>query len=62
MSDHLMIKDARGGRGEAMDTTTRERDIVKEVIQRYAQFKPSHGDIRLGKHNCLRKVQNIRSM
>ncbi len=37
----------RGGRGEAIDTTTRERDIVKQVIQRYAQFKPSHGDIRL---------------
>jgi hypothetical protein len=33
--------------GEAMDTSTRERDIVKQVIQRYAQFKPSHGDIRL---------------
>jgi hypothetical protein len=30
-----------------MDTSTRERDIVKQVIQRYAQFKPSHGDIRL---------------
>ncbi len=27
-----------------MDTTTREQDIVKQVIQRYAQFKPSHGD------------------
>jgi hypothetical protein len=24
-----------------MDTTTRERDIVKQVIQRYAQFKPA---------------------
>jgi hypothetical protein len=30
-----------------MDITTGERDIVKQVIQRYAQFKPSHGDIRL---------------
>jgi hypothetical protein len=30
-----------------MDTSTRERDIVKQVIQRYAQFKPSHGDIQL---------------
>jgi len=30
-----------------MDTTTTERDIVKQVIQRYAQFKPSHGNIRL---------------
>ncbi|MGB7442118.1 MAG: XisI protein [Coleofasciculaceae cyanobacterium] len=30
-----------------MDTTTRERDLVKQVIKQYAQFKPSHGDIRL---------------
>ncbi len=30
-----------------MDTTTQERDIVKQVIQRYAQFKSSNGDIRL---------------
>lgn len=30
-----------------MDTTTTDREIVKQVIQRYAQFKPSHGDIRL---------------
>lgn len=30
-----------------MDTTTRNRDIVKQVIQQYSQFKPSHGDIRL---------------
>lgn len=30
-----------------MDTITRDRDIVKQVIQRYVQFKPSHGDIRL---------------
>jgi len=42
-----MIKDGRGSRGDAIDTSTRERDIVKQVIQRYAQFKPSHGDIRL---------------
>lgn len=30
-----------------MDTTTTDREIVKQVIQQYAQFKPSHGDIRL---------------
>lgn len=30
-----------------MDATTRDRDIVKQVIQQYVQFKPSHGDIRL---------------
>lgn len=30
-----------------MDTTMGDREIVKQVIQRYAQFKPSHGDIRL---------------
>jgi hypothetical protein len=30
-----------------METTARDRDIVMQVIQRYAQFKPSHGDIRL---------------
>ena len=30
-----------------MDTTIRDRELVKQVIQRYAQFKPSHGDIRL---------------
>jgi hypothetical protein len=30
-----------------MDTTTRDREIVKQVIERYAQFKPSHGNIRL---------------
>ena len=30
-----------------MDTTTREQDIIKQVIQQYAQFKPSPGDIRL---------------
>jgi hypothetical protein len=30
-----------------MDTVTRDRELVKQVIQRYAQFKPSHGDIRL---------------
>lgn len=30
-----------------MDSTTRTREIVKQVIGHYAQFKPSHGDIRL---------------
>ncbi|MEM8505197.1 MAG: XisI protein [Cyanobacteria bacterium P01_D01_bin.1] len=30
-----------------MDSTTQLSDIVKEVISRYAQLKPSHGDIRL---------------
>ena len=30
-----------------MDPTTQHQTIVKQVIQRYAQFKPSHGDIRL---------------
>lgn len=30
-----------------MDTSRSDRDIVKQVIQRYAQFKPSHGEIRL---------------
>ncbi|MEM8641530.1 MAG: XisI protein [Cyanobacteria bacterium P01_G01_bin.54] len=30
-----------------MDTLPAYRDIVKRVIQRYAQFKPSHGDICL---------------
>ncbi|MEL6471608.1 MAG: element excision factor XisI family protein [Cyanobacteria bacterium J06623_4] len=30
-----------------MDSTTQLSDAVKEVINRYAQLKPSHGDIRL---------------
>ena len=30
-----------------MDTTTLNRKIVKQVILKYAQFRPSHGDIRL---------------
>ncbi|MCU0571264.1 MAG: XisI protein [Oculatellaceae cyanobacterium Prado106] len=30
-----------------MDTATQDRALVKQVIQHYAQFKPSHGDIRL---------------
>lgn len=29
-----------------MDTTASERDIVKQVILRYAKLQPSHGDIR----------------
>jgi ribosomal protein S4E len=30
-----------------MDTTTADREIVKQVIGQYARFIPSHGDIRL---------------
>ena len=30
-----------------MDTITQQRNAVKQVIERYAKFKPSHGDIRL---------------
>jgi hypothetical protein len=30
-----------------MDTILRDRKIVKQVIERYAQFKPSHGNIHL---------------
>ena len=30
-----------------MDPTTQYPAIVKEVLERYAQFKPSHGQIRL---------------
>ncbi|GFE71723.1 XisI protein [Chroococcus sp. FPU101] len=30
-----------------MDTTTLDREIVKQVIGRYAQLRPSHGEIRL---------------
>lgn len=30
-----------------MDTTAIDRNIVKQVIQRYAKLSPSHGDIRL---------------
>jgi hypothetical protein len=30
-----------------MDTTAQHAEIVKQVIQRYAQLRPSHGDIRL---------------
>jgi hypothetical protein len=30
-----------------MDTITTDRDIVKKVVSRYAQFVPSHGNIRL---------------
>jgi hypothetical protein len=29
------------------DSSTTNREIIKRVIQRYAQFKPSHGDIHL---------------
>ena len=30
-----------------MDTPTAERAIVKQVIEHYAKFVPSHGEIRL---------------
>lgn len=30
-----------------MDTLTTDRKLVMQVIQYYARFKPSHGDIRL---------------
>lgn len=30
-----------------MDTPTSYRKIVKDVINKYAQLRPSHGDIRL---------------
>lgn len=30
-----------------MDTLLRHRKIVKQVIETYAQLRPSHGDIRL---------------
>jgi hypothetical protein len=30
-----------------MDTPRSDREIIKQVIRHYAQFKPSHGDIRL---------------
>lgn len=30
-----------------MDTTTLDREIVKQVIRQYAQLRPSHGEIRL---------------
>lgn len=30
-----------------MDTTARDREIVKQVILQYSKLRPSHGDIRL---------------
>ncbi|NUQ66332.1 MAG: XisI protein [Pirellulales bacterium] len=30
-----------------MDTTASVREVVKEVIRRYAALRPSHGEIRL---------------
>ena len=30
-----------------MDRTGQYRDAVKRIVQHYAQFQPSHGDIRL---------------
>ncbi|NES86322.1 MAG: XisI protein [Moorea sp. SIO2B7] len=30
-----------------MDTVTHDKEIVKQVIKRYAQLRPSHGNIRL---------------
>ncbi|MEO1094074.1 MAG: element excision factor XisI family protein [Cyanobacteria bacterium J06638_28] len=46
-----------------MDSVTQLSNVVKEVINRYAQLKPSHGDIRLDtvfddeqKHYALMQV------
>ncbi|NEP19173.1 MAG: XisI protein [Leptolyngbya sp. SIO4C1] len=46
-----------------MDSTTQLSNAIKEVINRYAQLKPSHGDIRLDtvfddeqKHYALMQV------
>ncbi len=30
-----------------MDTTRKYREIIKQTILKYAQLRPSHGDIRL---------------
>lgn len=30
-----------------MDSTAHHKEIVKQVIQKYAQLRPSHGEIRL---------------
>ncbi len=30
-----------------MDTTSHDREIVKQVIQRYALLRQFHGDVRL---------------
>ena len=30
-----------------MDTVTHDKEIVKQVIKRYAQLRPSHGNICL---------------
>jgi hypothetical protein len=30
-----------------MDSTSHNREIIKQVIQQYAKLRPSHGDIRL---------------
>jgi hypothetical protein len=35
------------GRNRAMDTILAYRNIIKQIILRYAQLKPSHGNIRL---------------
>ncbi|EDN70338.1 fdxN element excision controlling factor protein [Beggiatoa sp. PS] len=39
-----------------MDTTTNDRKIVKQVIHKYAQFRPSHGNIRL--ETVFDEIQN----
>jgi hypothetical protein len=33
--------------GTMMDTTSNYRNIIKQIILRYARLRPSHGDIRL---------------
>jgi hypothetical protein len=30
-----------------MDTLIRDQEVIKSVIRKYAQLRPSHGDIRL---------------
>jgi XisI protein len=30
-----------------MDTPKTDREVIKLVIEKYARFKPSHGDVRL---------------
>jgi len=39
-----------------MDTTTNDRKIVKQVILKYALFRPSHGNIRL--ETVFDEIQN----
>lgn len=39
-----------------MDTPRSDRETVRQVIQHYAQFKPSHGDIRLDIEAAIEEV------